>query len=403
MPVPLSEFPLADADRCVKCGLCLPHCPTYAQTQHEGDSPRGRIALMQGFATGIIPLTERLEQHLDGCLGCRACEPVCPAKVPYGQLIDAGRQLLAMRKPSRTRAYRWLAPWLTQRRRRHLLGTLLWLYQRSGLQYLLRTTRALGHGPLARLESLLPRLSLPRALPTTAATAHAQLFTGCMGEWADRETLLGSARLAAALGVPLNIPKDQTCCGALHQHAGLHDDAAALAQQNLRAFGMADQPVLCSASGCTATLMEYAQLAGRAGSAFSMRVQDIHRYLLSHWRDDVSLRSLDATVLLHTPCTMRNIVKQADPVRALLHKIPGLQVIDLPSPHCCGAAGSHVLQQPERADALLEATLQEVTPTQAAMLITTNIGCAVHLAAGLRRKGLRMEVLHPTALLARQL
>src|SRR5579859_3655762 len=97
MARPLPDFPLADADKCVKCALCLPHCPTYRVTLDEGESPRGRIALMQGLATGALDATPRLAAHLDHCLACRACEAVCPAEVPYGRLIDSARQVLTSR------------------------------------------------------------------------------------------------------------------------------------------------------------------------------------------------------------------------------------------------------------------------------------------------------------------
>ena len=106
---------LRDADLCVKCGLCLPRCPTYLETQHEADSPRGRIALIQGLAAGRVLLSPTLEQHLDGCLSCRACESVCPAQVPYGRVLDGGRELLAQQRPARVRALRLLAPLLTRR------------------------------------------------------------------------------------------------------------------------------------------------------------------------------------------------------------------------------------------------------------------------------------------------
>src|SRR3546814_20170178 len=132
-------FPLAKADLCVKCGLCLPHCPTYQETRNEADSPRGRIMLMQGLASGMIGHSDSLQSHLDGCLSCRSCERVCPATVPYGELIDAGRAMLATQYVPASRLTRWLAPWLTSATLRRTPRALLTVSQRNGLLSLVPT------------------------------------------------------------------------------------------------------------------------------------------------------------------------------------------------------------------------------------------------------------------------
>ena len=142
-------FPLAKADQCVKCGICLPHCPTYRVTQNEADSPRGRIMLMQGLATGMLGAEPALQAHLDGCLTCRACEAVCPAEVPYGELIDSVREVLQEIQPTRNRVARLMARVLVNKSMLFLTAALLWLYQRLGIQWLVRKTRVLGRGSLA--------------------------------------------------------------------------------------------------------------------------------------------------------------------------------------------------------------------------------------------------------------
>ena len=409
MPAPtpsfVTDFPLAEADLCVKCGLCLPHCPTYQQTQHEGDSPRGRIALMQALATNLIPLTPTLEQHLDGCLSCRACEPVCPAQVPYGKLIDAGREMLLQKRPRRADGLRRLSPWLVRPALRNLLGLVLWVYQRCGLQWLVRRTQILGKGRLARLESLLPHLSFPLPLSVAdSAPAQVSLFTGCTSELADRETLQDALRVLQHLGITTDIPRSQGCCGALHQHAGMTSEASSLVRENLSAFGEKTTPILCTASGCTATLLEYEQLIGDSGAAFSERVQDLSAFLLAHWADQIKLRPLYARVALHTACTMKNVVKQSGAAKALLQKIPGLEIVELDaSTQCCGAAGSYFIQKPTMADRLLERKLDAAKTLAPDYIVSGNIGCSMHLAAGLRRNGLKVPVLHPVTLLARQL
>ncbi len=139
-----TAFPLADADKCVKCALCLPHCPTYRQSLDEGESPRGRIALMQGLATGALEITPALSGHLDRCLACRACEAVCPAEVPYGKLIDAARALLIQRGHRENMLVRLLAVCMRHPLLLRLMHFKLWLTQKFGLLKL--TSRAVGRG-----------------------------------------------------------------------------------------------------------------------------------------------------------------------------------------------------------------------------------------------------------------
>ncbi|HSW15235.1 MAG TPA: (Fe-S)-binding protein [Solimonas sp.] len=401
-------FPLADADLCVKCGLCLPHCPTYPLTQHEGDSPRGRIALMQALALGQLAATPKLEAHLDGCLGCRSCEAVCPAKVPYGRLIDAGRLALNQLRPARTRFARLLGWLLTRRDPRRVLGSLLWLYQASGLQALLRRSGLLGRGRLARLESLLPKLPpLPWSARSTgqAPQAKVALFTGCISDLADGGTLQAAAQLLQRLGIEFSVPPDQGCCGALHQHAGMREAATACAQHNAEAFA-GFEAVLGTASGCTATLLDAPDLLPPpAGARLRAQVQDIHAFLARHWREDLALQPLPARVAVHAPCSQRFVVGAQDQVMALLHRIPGIELVELDRRGaCCGAAGSYFLTEPEAADRLLEPKLQAAEQLQPDFIVSSNIGCTLHLAAGLRRRGLKAPpVLHPLELLARQL
>ncbi len=404
-PAPQIAFPLADADLCVKCGLCLPHCPTYQQTQHEADSPRGRIALMQGLSTQLIPASDSVARHLDGCLSCRACETVCPAKVPYGRLIDSGRALLHKENPRSNTAIRLISFWLTRNTARKFAATFLWLYQRSGLQNVLRRSHLLGKGRVARLDSLLPRISLPLPLKNTSSRTHADvsLFTGCTGELADRQTLQDALQVFARLGIKADVPDRQGCCGALHQHNGFPAEAAKLAQDNLQAFS-GTTPIISSASGCGATLMEYPELLGTSGAAFSKRVQDLSTFLLSQWPDGLALNPLKARVAIHTPCTMKNVVKGDDAVLALIGKIPGVEIVALDSKdRCCGAAGSYFITQAAMADQLLEEKLDRTRTLAPDIILSSNIGCSMHMAAGLRRAGIKVELLHPVSLLARQL
>jgi len=414
----LPNFPLADADLCVKCGLCLPHCPTYRLAQDEGDSPRGRIALMQGLATGLVPATPRLEAHLDGCLACRACEVVCPAAVPYGRLIDAGRELLLDHQPARLRLVDVLGVILTSALWRRGLGRMLWLYQTSGLQKLLRQLRLLGRGRLARLESLLPVLTWPSGFKNEYPAVGAQrgevaLFTGCVSELAERQVLEDSITLLTRLGYRVKVPPTQTCCGALHQHNGRPQRARELAQQNCTAFAdpANDSAILGTASGCTATLKEYDQLLTAdkpRGAGFVLRVSDICAFLLKAegW-ENLRFRPLAGTVAVHEPCTLRNVLKTPNAVYALLEKIPGGRVQALPgNSRCCGAAGSYFLSEPDMADKLVADKLSAIDAIAADWLVSSNVGCALHISGAWRRGAQprqELPLVHPVSLLVRQL
>lgn len=396
-------LPLQVADQCVKCGMCLPHCPTYQATLDEAESPRGRLALMQGLAYGVIAPDAAMEAHLDGCLTCRACEVVCPALVPYGRLIDSAREQLAAHRPQRTRTARLMAAVLARPPWRALVVLPLMLYQRSGLQALVRRLRLLGRGALARLESLLPRLHWPRLPAATAAAGAADvlLFANCTSPLAEPRTLNAAVALLEASGCRVAVPRDQGCCGALHQHAGLPGPARECANRNVAAFA-GTAPVAGVASGCTAQLLEYELLIGDAGKDLARRARDLGGFLLSQAGfAALRFRPLDARVLVHTPCTQRNVVKAPDTTRQLLARIPGLRLETLDS-GCCGAAGSYFVTQPAMADALLEPTLEAARRTLPDLLVSGNVGCAMHLAAGLRRAGLKVPVLHPLALLEAQ-
>jgi glycolate oxidase iron-sulfur subunit len=401
-----ADFPpspaLQAADQCVKCGMCLPHCPTYGATLDEAESPRGRLALMQGLAGGLLVADAAAEAHLDGCLTCRACEVVCPARVPYGRLNDATREALAQRRPQRTRVARAMAAVLTRPAWRALVLLPLWLYQRLGVQWIVRRLRLLGRGRLARLESLMPRLHFPRR-PATAAVTNADvlLFTNCTSPLVEPGALRATVGLLEALGCRVAAPPGQDCCGALHQHAGLPEPARGCARRNVEAFA-GEAPIVGVASGCSAQLLEYELLLGDAGGGFSRRVRDLGGFLLAHPRfEALRFAPLDARVLLHTPCTQRNVVRAPDTARRLLERIPGLKVEALDSA-CCGAAGSYFVTRPAMADALLEPKLAAVRRAQPRFVVSSNVGCAMHLAAGLRRAGLTARVVHPLELLARQ-
>lgn len=405
-----------EAAKCVACGLCLPHCPTYNLLHDEAESPRGRLSLMLALAKNDLPLSAKLESHLARCLGCRACEKVCPSNVAYGQALDAARALIETRRPAAAKpANRSVAliQWLTEKpARMKRLGKLLRLYRASGLQWLLRKSHALRLAGMDRLDAAIPEIFSRKAIAqsgpdVTGTKGRVALFTGCQADLADRQALDAAARLLRRLGYTVHVPPSQGCCGALHLHLGKTGKAAELMRCNLAAFGHGDDMIVAVASGCAATLCEYGKYLEDDGSAegFSGRIRDINQFLADAlWPENIAFHPLPGRIAVHDPCTLTNVLRQEEKIYALLGKIPGAEIIPLPeNKFCCGAAGTYQLTQAPIAEQLRAPKIEHLRRLAPDILVTSNSGCGTFLAAGLREAGLAIEVMHPVTLLDRQL
>ena len=262
---------------------------------------------------------------------------------------------------------------------------------------------------MGRARTLLPRL--PRSWQHQDrhhedARARVALFTGCAGEVFDVQTLEAGARILNRLGFDVRIPKAQTCCGALYQHNGEPSRAAGLAQRNAEAFAEPSiEAVVSTATGCGAQLAEYAALYPGTADALAARAEDISGFLARRrLLEDRTFAALPRRVAVHTPCSLAHVLKERDHPIALLRHIPDIELIELPDPgRCCGAAGAYMFTQPEMSDALLEDRIVQLRDLRPDVLVTSNVGCALHFKAGLARAGLQIEVLHPVVLLERQL
>jgi glycolate oxidase iron-sulfur subunit len=405
-----------EAAKCVACGLCLPHCPTYGLLHDESESPRGRLSLMLALAKAELPLSDKLELHLARCLDCRACEKVCPSNVSYGLAIDSARALIvAAREPSTSPASRSVSilHWLVEKPGRvRALGKILWLYHRSGLQWVLRTSRFLKLFGFADLEANIASPPTPNAAtgifpPANESKGKVTIFTGCLTKITDQQTLISAIRILSRLGYEVHVPPDQGCCGALHLHSGLPEKTAEFMDRNIKALAADTGPILCAASGCTATLSEYTKYRENDKSAgrFSARVTDLNQFLAGLASvPDAAFRPLHKRIAVHDPCSLSNVLRQEGIPYELLARIPGAEIIPLPENSlCCGAAGTYHLTQIRIARQLRAPKIDHLRRISPDILVTSNSGCAMYLAAGIREAGLAIEVMHPVVLLERQM
>ncbi|HVR87973.1 MAG TPA: heterodisulfide reductase-related iron-sulfur binding cluster [Candidatus Limnocylindria bacterium] len=415
-------FPNADAPaqeliaRCVHCGLCLPTCPTFAELGVEMDSPRGRIRLMKNVWDGRLDAgNDAFADHMAKCLDCRACETACPSGVSFGKLMEAARsQVVAARRPSlparllRTIIFSWL---ISSPARLALFARCGHLSKRLGAGAVLRAIRL---ERLANLLALIPERApssqtLPaRFVPSGALRGQVALFTGCVMRAAFADTNAATARVLARNGIEVLVPRAQTCCGALHAHAGERDGARALAKRNITDLeGLDVDAFIVNAAGCGANLKEYGWLLKddhrwhERAERFAARVKDASEYLAG-----VGLVAppgpLRARVAYDDPCHLIHGQRIKDQPRALLEAIPGLELVPLAEADwCCGSAGTYNVTQPELAARLGHRKAERIKLSGAELVVTANPGCQMQIEAALRAIGERTPVVHLMDLLDR--
>lgn len=397
------------ADACVKCGLCLPHCPTYQISGLEGESPRGRIALIQGLASGHLPPGGRTAEHLRNCTGCLTCQRVCPAGVRYGELIDLGYSRLRQGGSGNGAEVSWLRVLARHPGLSRLLLMLLRWARRLGAR---RAAALVGLGTETAMGRILHRLPAPPLQATSHAvgnivepTQPVMIFTGCVTSSLDRQTLEDAVEVLIRCGCRVDRPARQVCCGALDLHGGNPEAARRLAARNLAAFGTDGTPVLTLASGCAATLDEYDRLLPEGSDNFTARLQDVISFLHERWqRSGQRLAPIPARVALFQPCTARNNPRRQSRDADFLRRIPSLDLHVLGSGFgCCGAAGHHFVTRARQADRLLAPIVDEILSLDPRIVVTANVGCALHLAGALSERGHPAEVLHPVSVILRSL
>ena len=400
----------ADLDKCVHCGLCLNACPTYRELGVEMDSPRGRIYQMAQVATGATPINDSYLEHIGLCLACRACETACPSGVPYGRLVEAARADIENRidRPWPERLLRYLVfrHLLPSRFHLRVAGTLMRVQQALGLK--------LGGRRLVELQSLAPKIETPffyryygKTLPADGERRYRVAFLGgCIANISFARLNEATVRVLQRNGCEVTIPAAQTCCGALHVHAGIRDEARKLARQNIDALlGSNYDAIISNAAGCGSTLKEYGELMEHdpqyreRAQQFSALTKDVTEFLAGIDLNR-NMRPLPLTVTYQDSCHLAHGQRIRSAPRQLLAAIPGLQFREMPlADLCCGSAGIYNVIHTEMALAVLEKKMRYANATPAEVIATANPGCMLQLRAGVERHGKGQRVAHVVELL----
>ncbi len=396
--------------KCVHCGLCLPHCPTFRVLRLEPDSPRGRLHLMRALTSGRTGPEPRALKHLDLCLLCRHCEAVCPSGVPFGHLMQMMRAELQPSGPA------W---WVV---RRLASRAIIRPWPMLAAHWLLRAAGNLPM-PLSLLRRAAPGASLLMALaqapkgapylrrgllarPKGEGRGRVALLLGCVVPYLTPQTHMATVALLARAGLEVVAPEGQTCCGALSAHIGDLATARRLARRNIDAFlGNDVQAIVVNAAGCGAMLKEYPHLLAHdrryrpLAERFASLVRDVTE-LLAQMPLPPPPRALPMDVTYQDPCHLAHAQGIREAPRRLLRMIPGIRLVEMESPdECCGSAGIYNLIHPHMASSLARRRMAQVMATGAQVVATANVGCALQLQAAVRLYGRGLRVAHVVELL----
>jgi glycolate oxidase iron-sulfur subunit len=364
---------------CVHCGFCLPSCPTYTLWHEEMDSPRGRIHLMSGLVDGTIPLTDTVAEHFDRCLGCMACVPACPSGVKYDRLIEQTRDYVEehRRRPAGERLLRGLIFGVFPHRRR--------------LRVALALRRLPAPGPFRPLAAVAPPWLSPAWPPAhlPGSGPRVALLAGCVQSVVFGDVNAATARVLAADGYDVHVPKAQGCCGALHAHAGRSPEGVARARELERALGGFDY-IVTNAAGCGSHLKDHGV----------PNVVDVSELLGNPIMGRAERHPLTLSVAFQDSCHLKHAQRVEAEPRAALAQIPGLTVLEPAEQEiCCGSAGLYNLVQPEAARELGRRKADHVLATEPDAYASGNPGCLLQVTAALRRAGRPLPAFHPIELI----
>lgn len=396
---------------CIHCGLCLSSCPTYLETGNENNSPRGRVYLMRAVQDGRLPAAGAAVEHIDLCLGCRACEAACPSGVQYGNLLEHTRDHIEKhyrRSPFQTFLRRVaiekvfpfpnrmkVALWPAKAAKRFGFEKLLPRFAREALSLVPEDANA---------------MSLPEVVKTTGERRGCIGFiSGCVMSVMFGKTNVASVDLINQAGFDVVTPRRQNCCGALYAHSGQLELAKECARKNIETFEQDKcDAIIINAAGCGSTLKEYGHLLhddvewrARA-AAFSAKVKDLTEFLVTQdFPSQLSPSRAGAKVTYHDACHLAHAQRVTKQPRELVKAVAGRNFVELPeSDVCCGSAGTYNLTEPDMAERLQNRKIQNLLKTGADIVVTSNPGCLLQIQAGLKKAGSPMKAMHIADFLA---
>ncbi len=413
---------------CIRCGMCLPHCPTYTELKVERASPRGRAALIRSVADGKLELSRNFAAQMFLCLDCRACETACPSGVRIGYLIESARsqvQQNARQNPIVKLIRQFIFSWLFMRHWRLELAALpLRLYQKSGLQKLLHAIRLFEFLPrrLRFLEALTPaglekpfRKTVSDLLPAQEEEqARVGYFLGCMMSIMFNKTTSATVKVLTRSRCTIVTPKNIRCCGAPLLSEGFKQKAVELMRFNIDIFDELNVDyIVTDCAACAASLKEYKEIFEddteyrEKARSFSQKVREITEFLTEwpHFSDPEKPEESNGEerkrrVIYDDPCHLCHAQQVWNQPKEVIKSVPGVELIDLPeSDWCCGSAGLYNITHYDMAMKILDRKMDNIEKTGADLLVTANPGCLLQLSYGVRERGLKMEVKHVVELL----
>lgn len=404
MSAPAEQF--LDEDKslaCIHCGLCLSACPTYLETGNENDSPRGRVYIMRGMQAGKVPTGGAAREHIDRCLGCRACEVACPSGVQYGALLEQTRDHIERKT--------WRSPWQMFLRRIAIeqVFPFPWRLKLSLLPA--RIIRRLGlenempkfaRDLLGLIPDQIRNVPFPRVSPASGERkGRVGLVSGCVMSVMFSRTNAATVRLLNDAGFDVVTPEGQVCCGALYAHSGRLDKARESARRNIEIFEAANvDAIIINAAGCGSTLKEYGHLLGHdpRAEAFGKRVFDITEFLAKHLAPEATAeaRLSQFKTTYHDACHLAHAQRITAAPREIVRRHAGKNYVELPEADvCCGSAGTYNITEPELAERLQRRKIDNILKTGAEVVVTTNPGCILQIRAGLAKAGRKdVKVVH---------
>jgi len=410
--------------QCIHCGMCLATCPTYDITKLERSSPRGRIKMIKSVARGEMEMSRIFADEMNFCLDCQACETACPAGVKYGRMVETARVVIDNTKyVSRagvTIKRFALRKIVASRDGLKFVSRLLWLYQKTGLQKLVRLSRILKFFSknLSEIETLSPVIADKFSdtqikeieLPIGEVKYKTAFHFGCLMNTMFADINIDTIDVLKECGCKIITPQDQVCCGSLMGHNGDMEFALKHARKNIDAFDKHDYDYLISNSaGCGAFMKDYAHLLeddpayAEKAKRFSSKVKDVMEFFSEQKPELIFNLELEPELTTyHDACHLIHAQKVSTQPREVIKSLPGVKYTELEEASwCCGSAGIYNVVRYDDAIKQLERKMNNIKNTKAKIVLTGNPGCMGQIKHGTKKFNVDVEVLHPVTLIKR--